>query len=137
MLEGVVTEISKIRKRDGQVVDFDIAKISNAITKAMNASDGLEGDIENDPPRLAQNVLKDLEAKADGNGDYIPHIETIQNFVERNLIMATMPDTAKRYILYRNERSQKRQQEKRVPERVRKLVEDSRKNFKNEFGEFV
>lgn len=130
-------KLTQVRKRDGQVAEFSIGKISNAITKAMSAVGGIEGNLETDPPRIARNVLIDLEAKMNGNRDYVPGIEDIQNLVERNLILASLPETAKRYIIYRHERSQVRQKEKNVPERVRSLVDESRKYFKTDLGEFI
>ncbi len=138
----IESDIKHVRKRDKSIVDFDISRISSAIYKAMTATQeklGMpEGNLETDPLRIAKNVISDLEAKYKSNGDEkIPDIEDIQSLVERNLILEKMPETARGYILYRQERSQVRAQSKNVPERVKKLVDESKKYFQNPLGEFV
>lgn len=143
---GGVFELIHVRKRTGEFVPFDKTKISSAVYRAMDAvrNQGIdEGvDMTNDPIRIADNVVRDLTASAAtkrrDNGDYVPEIEEIQNWVERNLILAGFPGTAKAYILYRNQRSQIRTMKRDVPERVRKLAEESRSFFRdNPLGEFV
>jgi ribonucleoside-diphosphate reductase alpha chain len=44
---------------------------------------------------------------------------------------------AKHYVLYREERAKLRAQGFEIPERIRKLAEESKKYFKNALGEFV
>ena len=140
-------EFTQVRKRTGELVPFDITKISSALYRAMDAvrSQGIDEsvDMTNDPIRIADNVILDLKVKIEAKqrengGNYIPEIEEIQNFVERNLVLAGFPDTAKAYILYRNQRSQVRKLNSDVPERVRKLAEEGKEYFKdNPQGEFV
>lgn len=121
-----------VRKRDGSIVPFDISRITQAILKAFKVS--LEGD-EKDAEKLAERVVKDLSKKRPH--DYIPGIEEIQDAVERQLILSDYPKTAKSYILYRRERAELREKRKEIPERVRKLVEESRRYFRNPLGEFI
>jgi len=141
MVEG--TRIESIRKRDGRIVGFDRQRISNAIYRAMEAAQEDGVDLENESQRIAQNVERDLEAKAKEykesaeDGKYTPDIEEIQNHTERNLTLTDHFEAAKRFILYRHNRAQIRQHEKKVPERVKNLVNESRKYFNNELGEFV
>ncbi|MBI2508346.1 ribonucleoside-triphosphate reductase [Candidatus Woesearchaeota archaeon] len=141
-----IFDLTQVRKRTGELVPFDVTKISGALYRAMDAvrSQGIdEGvDMTNDPIRIADNVVQDLkvsiEAKRGNGRDYVPEIEEIQNWVERNLILAGFPDTAKAYILYRNQRSQIRKIKSDVPEKVKRLAEESRAYFKdNPLGEFV
>ena len=135
--------IKQIKKRTGEVVSFDITKISSAIYRAMEAAKEEGINLQNDSIRIAQNVVKDLQDKivkknGETGGDYVPEIEVIQNFVERNLILSGLADTAKAYILYRNRRAQVRVSKRDIPERVKKLVNDNKKYFKdNPLGEFV
>ena len=69
--------------------------------------------------------------------NYVPNIEQIQDAVERVLILKDFPKTAKAYILYRQERARLRDTKKTVPEKIKKLVEESKKYFKNPLAEFV
>jgi len=145
VLEKRITGVRpiKVRKRLGEVVDFDITKISSAVYRAMVATlEGGSGEIvslENDSQRIAESVVGDLRERSRTRGEkYIPSIEEIQNFVERNLIMSGLADTTKKYILYRNERTQIRNKKRDIPERIKNLVQESKKYFKdNPLGEFV
>ena len=47
------------------------------------------------------------------------------------------PKTAKAYILYRHERARIRDKQKLVPERVKRLVQESKKYFQNALAEFI
>jgi ribonucleotide reductase alpha subunit len=125
--------VKKVKKRDGRIVDFDQSKIVKAIYKAMQATG--EGNLERDPYRVAEQVVKTLNKLHPS--DYIPGIEEIQDIVEEKLIVMDFPKTAKAYILYRQERARIREQRKIIPERVRKLVRESRKYFRNSLGEFI
>ncbi|MBP9748241.1 MAG: ribonucleoside-triphosphate reductase, partial [Candidatus Pacebacteria bacterium] len=68
---------------------------------------------------------------------FIPNVETIQDIVENELIAANFIQTAKAYILYRKNRAEIRQKIGFVPERVKELVAESKKYFKNPLAEFV
>ncbi len=127
-----------IRKRDGRLVKFDQERITDAVVKAMKATDegGLEVALQ-----ISDAVLKDLIKKHTKNGampaDYSPHIEEIQDLVETHLILSDFAKTAKAYILYRNERSRLREKRREIPEHVKKLAEESKKYFRNSLSEFV
>ncbi|NMP37494.1 MAG: ribonucleoside triphosphate reductase [Clostridiales bacterium] len=89
----------KVIKRDGGVVDFDISKISSAITKAFEAQNRqYNPDIID---LLALKVTSDYEKKIK---DGIVTVEDIQDSVESVLIAADYADIAKAYILYRKQR---------------------------------
>ncbi|MDR2163475.1 MAG: anaerobic ribonucleoside triphosphate reductase [Clostridiales Family XIII bacterium] len=92
-----------IQKRDGRSVPYDISKISTAIEKAMSASG--RGDT-GECPRLAEEVERRLLERY---GDDAPDIESIQDEVESVLMDRGYPLVAKRYILYRAERSRARE----------------------------
>jgi len=98
--------ISKVRKRDGRIVDFDLSKIAEAIRKAFVAV-GRED--EEEAWRLAKQVAERLEEKFAGQ---VPGVEDIQDVVEDTLIKNGFSDVAKAYILYRRERSELREAKK-------------------------
>ncbi|MBR7136011.1 MAG: ribonucleoside triphosphate reductase, partial [Clostridia bacterium] len=89
----------QVVKRDGQTVDFNIAKISSAITRAFEAS-GRQFH-PNVIDFLALKVTADFENKI-VNG--MVAVEDIQDSVESILIEAGYGDVAKCYILYRKQR---------------------------------
>jgi len=123
----------QIRKRDGRIVDWDQTRVINAVKKAMTIAE--EGDVMKDPQRVSAEVVRILSKKFPS--DHIPQVEEVQDVVEETLILLDFPKTAKSYILYREERSKLRSENKIVPERVKKLVEESRKYFRNNLSEFV
>ena len=89
----------QVVKRDGTVVDFNISKISAAITKAFDA---LEKQHHPDVINLiALRVASDFESKI--RNDRIA-VEDIQDSVEQVLSECGYPDVAKAYILYRRQR---------------------------------
>ena len=90
----------KIQKRNGAIVDFDSVKIEKAIFAAAKAAGGKDLD---EAKRLVEQVVVELEKE-----DKVPTVEEVQDLVERVLIKAGHPTTAKAYILYREKRSQQR-----------------------------
>jgi len=100
--------ITEIRKRDGRTVEFDIRKISQAISKAFNAT--YRPGNEDVAEKLAGEVLSVLELE----GEEAPFVEDIQDIVERVLMDNGYITTAKAYILYRSERSRRRQMNTRL-----------------------
>jgi len=89
----------RVQKRDGGFVDFDISKISAAMTKAFEAQDRkYHPSVIN---LLALQVASDFESKIK---DDVISVEDIQDSVERVLSDAGYSDVAKAYILYRKQR---------------------------------
>lgn len=95
--------ISKIKKRDGRIVDFEQEKITNAIFKAAEAVGGEDRDLAK---KLSDQVVKTLEEKFAGK---TPTVEDVQDIVEKVLIESGHAKTAKAYIIYRKERSKIRE----------------------------
>ena len=89
----------QVVKRDGQIAEFDIKKISAAIQKAFDAEE------KNYHPSiidmLALKVTADFEPKI---RDSKIKVEEIQDSVEEVLVQAGYADVAKSYILYRKQR---------------------------------
>ena len=93
----------RTRKRDNKIVDFDLSKISHAITQAFEACDR---DYNPDTiDFLALKVTADFEPKIK---DGLIAVEDIQDSVEAVLIKADYADVAKAYILYRKQREKLR-----------------------------
>ena len=93
----------RVNKRDGKIVDFDIAKISDAIKMAFDACERQYND--NIIDFLALKVTSDFEPKIE---DGIVAVEDIQDSVETVLVQAGYADVAKAYILYRRQREKVR-----------------------------
>ncbi len=128
--------LSQIKKRDGSIVPFDQYRITRAIMRAMQ-SVGEYNEIKAEA--LTKNILDALCAfkKENNIKKFVPSVETIQDIVENELIMSGLLQTAKAYILYRNERSIVREKVGFVPEKVKELVEEGKKYFRNPLAEFV
>jgi ribonucleoside-triphosphate reductase len=88
--------VSRIKKRDGDVVDFVQDKITNAVFNAMQAH-GQED------KRVAQSISDIVSFMIEDKfGGYtIPSVENIQDIVEMVLMKQGYHDIAKSYILYR------------------------------------
>jgi ribonucleoside-diphosphate reductase alpha chain len=127
-------EIKKIKKRDGREVDFDIKKIANVAYKAMLASG--EG-TEKDAIDVAKKVYLELLKNSAKQKNYTPHVEEVQDLVEKHLIFANLAQTAKAFILYRRERADLREKGLAVPEEVRELFKESKKYFRSPLAELV
>jgi len=89
----------KVVKRDGEIVDFNINKISAALTKAFEASKREFHPTVID--LLALKVTSNFEPKVK---DGLIGVEDIQDSAEEVLIQAGYNDVAKNYILYRKQR---------------------------------
>lgn len=89
--------ITKIRKRDGRLADYDISKIENAIAKAMISLG--DGEIK-DCKKMARITELNLMEKFE---DRIPSVEDVQDQVENVLMTNGYENVAKAYILYRRD----------------------------------
>ncbi|MEG2310636.1 MAG: anaerobic ribonucleoside triphosphate reductase [Clostridia bacterium] len=95
--------ITKIIKRDGRKVTFNIEKIAKAIFKAANSVGG--NDYE-ESEELAGKVCEYIEATIK---EKYPTVEQIQDAVEKVLIEEGHAATAKAYIIYRINRTKQRE----------------------------
>lgn len=121
-VRGKMSGISKIRKRDGRIVDFDISKISEAI---LNAAKVLGGNNKEMSDKLASEVHDRLIAQF---GSTPPPVESIQDVVEAVLIDNGHARTAKEYILYRAERTKNRDMNMRLMKTYQDLTFKSAKD---------
>jgi len=95
----VKNKITKVQKRDGAIVEFDQSRISEAIFKALTAT--AQGDGRRSK-RLSDRIVQILNRRF--KKEEIPHVEQIQDIVEEVLILEGLVETAKAYILYREQR---------------------------------
>ncbi|MFH1714077.1 MAG: ribonucleoside triphosphate reductase [Candidatus Nealsonbacteria bacterium] len=106
-------KIKKIQKRNGEVVDFDQIKITNAIYKAITATGQGDGEISK---KVSNRVVRILNRRF--KEDEIPQVEQIQDIVEEILILENLVDTAKAYILYREQRRKIRESSVAIDESI-------------------
>lgn len=99
--------VEKILKRDGREVDFSIEKIANAVYQAAKATGGKDFDEAMEVAKLAVQYIE-------RDGIAVPTVEQIQDYVEKTLIETGHARTAKKYILYRAERSRVREMNTRL-----------------------
>lgn len=97
-----MVEITKIRKRDGRVVEFDPGKITNAILKSFTATKTKNGEVAK---KLTKQIVEIVAKKFEGRA---PGVENVQDVVEEMLIKNGYADVAKAYILYRQQRTEVR-----------------------------
>lgn len=95
----------QIKKRNGQIVDFDAVKIMNAMKKAflaMNVSVPEELLHE-----ITQSVVQDLDRVFT---ETVPSVEHVQDRVELALMRGGYHEVAKHYIVYRYEHTKIREE---------------------------
>ena len=93
----------QVQKRDGKVAEFDLSKISSAITMAFEAQE--KDFVPSIIDFLALKVTANFEPKIK---DGMIAVEDIQDSVESVLVQAGYDDVAKAYILYRRQREKLR-----------------------------
>ncbi|MBN1299909.1 MAG: response regulator SirA [Melioribacteraceae bacterium] len=100
-----MAKIQFVVKRNGAIVKFNPDRISNAIYRAAVAVGGRDKETAE---RLRDKVVEEIERKFNKNDK--PHIEEIQDIVEKVLIENGHAKVAKEYILYRDEQKKRRAQ---------------------------
>ena len=108
--------IEKIQKRDERVVNFEQEKIINAIHKAVTAANQGDGEVSK---KVSDQVIMLLNRRFK-KGE-IPTIEQIQDIVEETLISEDLAETAKAFILYREQRRAIRESARVVDESSEKI----------------
>ena len=101
-----VGKITKVVKRSGAIVPFNPDRITNAIYRAAVAVGGRDRERAE---LLAKQVVHYLEQTTPEG--HTPHIEEVQDIVEKVLIENGHAKVAKEYILYREESNRRRREE--------------------------
>lgn len=123
-----MANLTQIKKRNGDIVDFSMDKIVNAINKAfINVTRSDNPGVAN---AIAEIVSRELELEAMGKDAYIPTVEHTQDLVEKHLMVAGFLDVAKHYIIYRYEHQKIREDIK--AENLEKLEENKLKVVKKD-----
>ena len=103
-----------VTKRDGRQVPFDPSKIEIAITKAY-------WEEEYFPTHPLHPHAKEIAQKINDLNKNMT-VEGIQDLVEKELMLVD-PETAKKYIIYRNKRSHAREQRSKVFQAIRRRLD--------------
>jgi len=109
-------KITRIKKRNGQVVDFDAEKIKNAVHKALVASGQGNGETSE---KVTEKIVGVVNRRFKLNE--MPEVEQIQDIVEEILILEGFVETARSYILYREQRRRIREAAATVDESTDKI----------------
>lgn len=97
----------KIKKRNGQLVDFDPSKITAVIEKAFKAVTGET--MEAEAKSVTDQVVRYMSME---KGKAAPSVEQVQDLVEKALMERGFFDVAKAYIIYRYEHTKQREEKK-------------------------
>jgi len=100
----LVNHIKEVKTREGVIQPFNSKRIEDAIYKALTATG--EGK-RSKAIELAKKVIRILNRRFKANE--IPEVEQIQDVVEEVLILEGYVETAKAYILYREQHRQIRE----------------------------
>lgn len=110
--------VANIKKRDARIVEFDQNKITEAIWKAVQSVGGKDQSLAE---KISNQVVAVVEVFFKNNAEP-PHVEQIQDLIEKILIENGHAKTAKSFILYRQERAEERRKkllkEKNVSEKI-------------------
>ena len=110
---GGKNRVTRVVKRDGRVVKFEQDKITKAVMKAFaETNEGSEKDAQKVTDKIVRLLNKNYQK---GN---VPEIEEIQDLVERVLMILDFEETAKAYILYREQHRKIRESEESLKEAV-------------------
>lgn len=100
--------MNKVVKRDGEIVEFNSEKITNAIEKAAQVTKEFDKSIAKSLTEKVIELTKDLVNKK-GENLKASSVEEIQDLVEDVLLASDYKKTAKSYVLYRDQRAKLRE----------------------------
>ncbi len=120
----------RVAKRDGTVEKFDKKKIYNAVFKSsINSKYGTDSE-------LARAIADTIEEKIK-NKEIESSVENIQDEVENLLMSSNRKDVAKKYIIYRDRRTEIRNSKWNMDE-LQKSIWKNKYQYKDEsFNEWV
>lgn len=114
-----MTTINQIRKRDGNIVSFDVAKIIDAAAAALKAAGTPNQEVAE---HLSVDVVQELLDKGYDQKEQIPTVELVQDLLENAFVKRGLTHAAKAFIIYREEHKKAREG-KHVTVDVKDLVE--------------
>ena len=110
-----------VQKRDGRIVPFNNQKIINAILAAFKQ---IDGDTSDYALEKATNIANYIEGYFE-DIEETPHIEEIQDLVEKGLMATKRKDVAKAYVLYREERTKERNRKTKLMQNIAEKLDAS------------
>ena len=116
-------DIVSIKKRNGEISTFDKNKIAKAINKAFIQATREDKMIVAEA--ICDIVIRELQLMSINRENFIPDVETVQDLVEKHLMVSGFLDVAKGYIIYRFEHQKIRDAKKE--ENLEKLEENKLK----------
>ncbi len=124
-IKKIQNKITKIKKRDDRIVEFDQQKITEAIFKALTATN--KGG-KKKAGLLSDKVVSLLNKRFfKKNKEDFPSVESVQDLVEEVLILEGLTEAAKAFILYREQRRQIRESQEAIEasiENIDKYLEE-------------
>ena len=93
---------TRIIKRNGKEVDFDVEKITNAISKANDEMDRIHQLSEYQIEAIADTIAQEVEKST-----HAVHVEDIQDMVETGIMEMRGYEEAQKYVRYRYKRELK------------------------------
>ncbi len=109
-------KIEKVQKRDGGFAEFNQSKIADAVYKAITSTGQGDGIISK---KISDRVVDILNRRFKENET--PQVEQIQDVVEEVLILEGLVDTARSYILYREQRRRIRESVEAIDESTERI----------------
>ena len=108
--------VTKVKKRDGRIQDFNSEKIYNAI---MGAVGDISGEINED---IVKRIVKDITDYVANSGRDFITIEEIQDLVEDKLMNSSLKNVARQYIRYRYNRERIRNNKSSLMAKIREKL---------------
>lgn len=97
----IVHTLSKIRKKNGEVVPFEESKIESAVQKAINEMDDPQSPIYIDAPKIVSKMVCDnILLREDIK---IPDVNLVHELVENSMMDLKLYDAARAYFRYRED----------------------------------
>jgi uridine kinase len=112
-----MSKFKYVIKRSGAIVPFNPDRIANVIYRAAVSVGGRD---KEKAAELANQVVVMMEEKFEA--DYKPHVEEIQDIIEKVLIENGHAKVAKEFILYREESSRKRRADSRHYSKAHEMI---------------
>jgi uridine kinase len=112
-----MSKFKYVIKRSGAIVPFNPDRVSNVIYRAAVSVGGRD---KEKAAELAKQVIALLEETYDES--YKPHVEEIQDIIEKVLIENGHAKVAKEFILYREEAAQRRREDSRHFSKPNELI---------------
>lgn len=113
--------MANIKKRNGNIVPYDVSKIEAAITKAFAATEETPASLITPNSQIVSCKVQVELIKKYGTEEFTTSVEEVQDIVEKTL-MQNFPATAKAYILYRKNHQNVRESESALLD-VKKSIE--------------